>query len=200
MLVDITGDDRVEVVGESFYRAALTRIAATAGPSRVLSATLRPDPSNPYDRNAVRVEIDGELVGHVPRDLAGLIAGPIAELAREGPVTAKAELRGEPDSELGCGVVLWIEARRLGLVVEGDEEEGAPLDVPDMVSAMTKSVAGPADDRVVSEVVERRRATIERAVESWKTELIDLSGRNRLLYMRDLRAGPSLSTSRLGPP
>ena len=189
MSVDITGDDRIEVVGESFYRAALGRIAAAAGPSRVVSASLVPDPSNPYDRNAVRVEIEGELVGHLPRDLAALVARSIAELARQGPVTTKAELRGDPDSDLGCGVALWLEAGRLGLVVEDGEDEDSVFDVPDMVSAMVNPLAEGATGQLKSETVERRRPTVERAVESWKTELIDLSGRNRLLYMRDLRAG-----------
>jgi hypothetical protein len=189
MSVDITGDDRIEVVGESFYRAALKRIAAAGGTSRVLSATLRPEPSNPYDRNAVRVEIDGELVGHIPRDLAEMISGPVTELARDGPVTAKAELRGEGDSELGFGVVLWIEARRLGLAVEGDEDGTPDFDVPEMIGAMVESRGADADDPIADEAFGRRRAIVERAVESWKTELIDLSGRNRLLYMRDLRAG-----------
>ncbi|MBN9624391.1 MAG: hypothetical protein J0H06_15845, partial [Actinobacteria bacterium] len=189
MSVDITGDDRIEVVGESFYRAALGRIAAAAGPSRVVSASLVPDPSNPYDRNAVRVEIEGELVGHLPRDLAALVARSIAELARQGPVTTKAELRGDPDSDLGCGVALWLEAGRLGLVVEDGEDEDSVFDVPDMVSAMVNPLAEGATGQLKSETVERRRPTVERAVESWKTELIDLSGRNRLLYMRDLRGG-----------
>ena len=103
--------------------------------------------------------------------------------------------------ELGCGVVLWIEARRLGLVVEGDEDEELVLDVPDMVEAMLNPPAAAAEDRIKGEIVERRPATVERAVESWKTELIDLFGRNRLLYMRDLGAGIlAFSTSLRVPP
>jgi hypothetical protein len=189
MSVDITGDDRVEVVGESFYREALERVAAGAGPSRVVSAGLRPEPENPYDRNAVRVEIEGELVGHIPRDLAAMISDPVAELAKGGPVFAKAELRGEADSELGCGVVLWVDMRRLGLVVEDDEAGDAVFEAPEAVGAMLNAAPAPVRGKVDDEKAERRRSVVERAVESWKTELIDLSGRNRLLYMRDLRAG-----------
>ncbi len=35
----------------------------------------------------------------------------------------------------------------------------------------------------------QRRETIERAVERWKSDLIDLTARNRLLYFRDLQTG-----------
>jgi very-short-patch-repair endonuclease len=187
MAVDISGNDRIEVAGESFYRAALERIAAAGDPYRSLTAQLLPEPENPYDRNAVRVEIDGEKVGHLPRDLAALVAEALTQLAKSGPVTSRAELKGSPASEFGWGVVLSIDASRLGLVIEGEDEAGSVESVGPPVS----------DDRSVSPTVaattngrdEGRRDTIRRAVESWKTELIDLSGRNRLLYMRDLRAG-----------
>ena len=187
MPVDISGNDRIEVAGESFYRAGLERIAGAGDSSRPLTAHLRPDPDNPYDRNAVRVEIEGEMVGHLPRELAALVAGTLAELDRDGPVTGRAELRGSADSEFGWGVVLWIEAGQLNLVIEGDEahESGAEAGR----EGGSKRVASQPRDAAANGVDQRRRDTIERAVESWKTELIDLSGRNRLLYMRDLRAG-----------
>jgi len=39
---------------------------------------LVPEPTNPYDRNAVRVEcLDGRRVGYIPRHLAALIAAVI---------------------------------------------------------------------------------------------------------------------------
>jgi hypothetical protein len=31
---------------------------------------VRPEPDNPHDPNAVRVEVDGALVGYLPRDTA----------------------------------------------------------------------------------------------------------------------------------
>jgi very-short-patch-repair endonuclease len=184
MSVDISGNDRVDVAGESFYRAGLERIAAAGDPYRDLTAQFRPEPENPYDRNAVRVEIEGEMVGHLPRDLAALVSGSLSELSKTGPVTSRAELRGSAGSEFGWGVLLWIDAGRLGLVVEGQDESGSAEKVEPTGEATPISTDGKANG-----VDQGRRDTIERAVESWKTELIDLSGRNRLLYMRDLRAG-----------
>lgn len=186
MPVDISGEDRIEVAGESFYRAALDRLVVSGAQSRALAATLRPEPDNPYDRNAVRVEIDGEMVGHLPRELAALSAGQIAALIDGAPPTARAEIRGSGDSEFGVGVVLWIDLGRLGLAIEGEEEQASFVDgIP--LSSRPPRAAKPDDEPQA--VDPRRRETIERAIESWKTELIDLSGHNRLLYMRDLKAG-----------
>ncbi|HSS32388.1 MAG TPA: DUF4011 domain-containing protein [Solirubrobacterales bacterium] len=194
MSIDISGSDWVEVVGESFYRSALRRIAeGIDDDNRMRVATLIPEPTNPYDRHAVRVMIDEEQVGHLPKALAAIVAGQISELTRaDGEVTATAEVRGSADSELGCGVVLAMDLARLnaGLVDEGEEDSSLDLRLDESLvageepvpsAALAKEAHAP-DDRA-------RRQTIERAIEDWKTELIDLSGRNRLLYMRDLKTG-----------
>jgi hypothetical protein len=66
----LEGDELVEAVGESFYQPALlTQCGARPGdavrfPCR---ASLVAQPDNPYDRNAVAVQISGELVGHLAR-------------------------------------------------------------------------------------------------------------------------------------
>lgn len=64
---------RLNVVGESFYQDALKRVSQC--PPRgehgyECSAVLVPDPKNPHDKFAVRVEVNGELVGHLPRGSA----------------------------------------------------------------------------------------------------------------------------------
>jgi hypothetical protein len=51
-------------VGESQYQPALKR-AARAG--RICWATLLPEPDNPFDSNAVAVQIAGETVGYLAR-------------------------------------------------------------------------------------------------------------------------------------
>ena len=43
---------------------------------------------------------------------------------------------------------------------------------------------GPVDGQAVDE---RRAATVRRASDVWQRQLVDLSGRNRLLYYRDHR-------------
>lgn len=59
-----------EPVGEAHYQQALARLAGgrkedSANIETV--ATLVPEPTNPYDCNAVRVEVDGNLVAYMKR-------------------------------------------------------------------------------------------------------------------------------------
>ena len=78
MPFDISGSVQIEVVGESSYRSALRELAARTPGSQarlVYRATLACDPENPYDHNAVKVMIEGRQVGHLPRELAALVAG-----------------------------------------------------------------------------------------------------------------------------
>lgn len=64
-------DINVKVVGESHYQEALRRIAGRqAGDGFSLDgklARLVPEPDNPYDHLAVRIEIEGEKVGYLSR-------------------------------------------------------------------------------------------------------------------------------------
>ncbi len=73
MSIEGDGGYDLDVVGESYYQDALVRIAGphTEDGRRVkVSAVLYLEPDNPHDRNAIRVEINGETVGHVSRELA----------------------------------------------------------------------------------------------------------------------------------
>lgn len=59
------------VVGESHYQRALREIAGDHGDDAAdltTTAVLIPDDKNPHDNKAVRVEIDGRVVGHLSRD------------------------------------------------------------------------------------------------------------------------------------
>jgi hypothetical protein len=74
----------VEVVGESYRQEALASIAGPKGPDgkRVLTgATLRCEPDNPHDPNAIRVEVMGQHVGYVGRDAAGRVSRALQEHA-----------------------------------------------------------------------------------------------------------------------
>jgi hypothetical protein len=197
MPFDISGEDRIEVVGESFYRAALREVASGAPDGQGESgprhrATLVPEPSNQYDSNAVKIVVAGQQVGHLSREFASLAAAPLAELTRiHGPVEANAEFANF-DSEHGLGVVLRLDLAKLDVVAaggDGELEGSAPSsDIP-----QGSAVQPEVDEDEMAD----RRGVVERAVERWKTELIDLTARNRLLYMRDLRAG-TLSLDRAG--
>ncbi|MGE4338001.1 MAG: HIRAN domain-containing protein, partial [Pigmentiphaga sp.] len=66
------------VVGESHYQRNLAALAGGKTDESVELyglASLVPEPANPYDRNAVRVEINGLQVGHLSREDAATYQG-----------------------------------------------------------------------------------------------------------------------------
>src|SRR5260221_8102696 len=67
------GQDDLEVVGELAYQAVLWRLCGGTVGDRVrcdVVAVLVPEPTNPYDANAIAVQIDGQVVGYLPRAAA----------------------------------------------------------------------------------------------------------------------------------
>jgi hypothetical protein len=104
--VSLTGGFEVEVVGESNYQDALSSICggpAKEGHDHECTATLRAEASNPYDPNAIRIEIDGHLVGYLNRQAAKFFKPTADRLASQGQVgTCAARIvggwdRGEGD-------------------------------------------------------------------------------------------------------
>ncbi len=71
-LVPLLSTGSVEVVGESYYQPALR--AAARGRSGweapPVAAVLVPEPRNPHDEHAVRVDVNGRTVGYLPRGIA----------------------------------------------------------------------------------------------------------------------------------
>jgi hypothetical protein len=105
--VALRGGFDVEVVGESNYQEALERACGGRQRDGVdfdCIATLRHEPTNPYDPNAIRVEVDGLLVGYLNRHAAKAFR-PVAErLAQQGQVgTCAARIAGgwDRDGDLG---------------------------------------------------------------------------------------------------
>lgn len=82
----------LEVVGESNYQEALKGLAGgrkrEEGVEIHTTATLVPEPSNPYDPNAIKVQIDGKLVGYIPRQVAKVLQPIIQKLAEHGEIGA----------------------------------------------------------------------------------------------------------------
>ncbi|MGH3072073.1 MAG: hypothetical protein ACRDNB_07360 [Gaiellaceae bacterium] len=73
-----TGDETLEVVGESNYQEALWKIVGGRRLERVrhdVAAVLLPEPDNQFDANAIKVLIDGNVVGYLSRQDA-LAYGP----------------------------------------------------------------------------------------------------------------------------
>lgn len=109
----------VEVVGEGSYQGTLERIAegrTEDGPRvRDHTALLMPEPTNPYDPNAVRVVIgSGGTVGYLSRENAVAYRPLIDRLAAAGKfVACRACLSGGwdrgPDDRGSFGVRLFID-------------------------------------------------------------------------------------------
>lgn len=66
------GEFEFEIVGESFYQSALAALASSYDQvslkNSVFKAMLVPDDNNKYDKQAVRVDINGLTVGHLSKD------------------------------------------------------------------------------------------------------------------------------------
>ncbi|MFZ5855105.1 MAG: HIRAN domain-containing protein [Chloroflexota bacterium] len=90
----------LDVVGESHYHADLAGLMAALRPDPDASevwtaARLVREPQNQYDRNAVRVEIHGRLVGHLSREDAEDIQRWIKKVERrQQPAYVLARLGG----------------------------------------------------------------------------------------------------------
>jgi hypothetical protein len=110
----LDGDELVDAVGESFYQPALLRQCharkgdAVRFPCR---AYLVAQQDNPYDRNAVAVQIGGQLVGHLSRSVAPRWQPLVQELAARGyAATCEAMIagRGRDGETDNLGVFLHL--------------------------------------------------------------------------------------------
>ncbi|WP_211242017.1 HIRAN domain-containing protein [Roseivivax halodurans] len=80
-------------MGESHYQAALIGLVvpnSRYGVDIEAVARIARDPSNPHDSNAVKVTIEGRLVGHLPRDQAERVS---AQMAEDGIAAANCRAR-----------------------------------------------------------------------------------------------------------
>jgi hypothetical protein len=106
----------VEVVGESYHQDELLALTGGrrtwSGAHREVLARLVPDDDDRFDPLAVKVVIEGRLVGHVPRAAARRYRPSIAEAIRAaGVATCRGEIRGgwERSGDVGWfGVVLHL--------------------------------------------------------------------------------------------
>ena len=109
------GDIRVDVVGESHYQPAI-RAACNWKPGADTLfdcvAELVPEPTNPYDRNAIKVTIDGTCVGHLSRQDAVTLGPAVREaIKRQGSGMCRAVIAGRANSDTdNLGVFLHLDA------------------------------------------------------------------------------------------
>jgi len=102
------------ISGESHYKDALT---ALAGPPRdegylipVKVAIIR-EPTNTYDSNAFRAEVDGRHIGYLARHIAAQLSGPLDAVGC-GRFEVCGILRGGSEDAPNIGVHVWL-GRRL---------------------------------------------------------------------------------------
>jgi hypothetical protein len=113
--VERFGDIQVDVVGESHYQPAI-RTACNWKPGADTlfdcMAELVPEPTNPYDRNAIKVTIDGACVGHLSRQDAVTLGPAIREtIKRQGSGMCRAVIAGRANSDTdNLGVFLHLDA------------------------------------------------------------------------------------------
>lgn len=93
--VEGPGSFAVDVVGVSRRQDALAALVARHGRSgrtTTVDARLVLEDANPHDANAVRVELDGELVGYLSRENARRFRADLAAVGRPS-VTVRCQAR-----------------------------------------------------------------------------------------------------------
>jgi hypothetical protein len=121
------GDEPLEVVGESGYQDALWTIVGGRRRESVryeTEAVLEPEPDNPYDPNAIKVLVDGNLIGYLSRDDAATYLPGLLRLMEESPtgrVALEAQIVGGGPRRDGIGylgVFLDHDPADFGLAVQ----------------------------------------------------------------------------------
>jgi len=92
------GDFAYDIVGEASYQAGI--LSVLGGPLGIEGANLQktavivPEPENKYDQNAMRVFIDGVLVGYLARDDAAEMVEELESLQSVAVVVCEALVVG----------------------------------------------------------------------------------------------------------
>jgi hypothetical protein len=105
------------VIGESYYQHHLIQLAGEHGKQSAcvdVVALLLPEPTNQYDKNAVRILIQGETVGFIPKEHCKTYLRRLTalKLSRTSPTTCDAQIMGgfigKDGKRTSYGVVLNI--------------------------------------------------------------------------------------------
>lgn len=118
----------VAIVGESNYQEAINAACGVPVEEPVrfeCVAVLSPEPTNPYDPNAVKVEIGGRLVGYLKRSDAvayGQVVKDGAALGWYVGCEATINGHGAGGETLNRGVVLYLPAAGTFTVVPAEPD------------------------------------------------------------------------------
>lgn len=128
------GVESLEVVGEARYQDALWEVCGATRGQRVreaIVAVLVPEPDNPYDHNAIAVQIEGHVVGYLSReDAVGYGPGIRSLMARYGAVVAlEGVIAGGGHRDDGPGYLgVWLDHDPRDFGLPGREEPALPGD------------------------------------------------------------------------
>ena len=103
------------VAGESYRQPALSGLLSAGGP---YLATLVPEPTNPHDKKAVKVIVNGQHVGYLKRETARQFGQAIA--TAEAPVQCPATIY--PPEPPNTNVAVTLDFSTVYALVEGDDE------------------------------------------------------------------------------
>lgn len=122
---EVVSEEMVNVVGESNYQPAIRKACGWEPGTDThfeCFAELVPEPTNRYDSNAVRVDIDGACVGYLSRADAVELGPAINEaLAEHGSGLVRAVIAGRAVGETdNLGVFLHL---RIGREIVPDDAD-----------------------------------------------------------------------------
>jgi hypothetical protein len=110
----------IETAGESHHAAAIEHfflsIGRTEGGVTTTEAVLLPEPTNPFDRHAVKVTVDGHHIGYVPADLSPKVSAELGRLPRGSIAIMPARVWGRLRPEQ------WYARVTLGYDIEPEPE------------------------------------------------------------------------------
>jgi hypothetical protein len=167
-----------DIVGESFHLPAIHGIAKTRGGvgQHTVDAVVKAEPSNKADPKAIRVEIDGNLVGYVAREKTSLFRPLLARVAQNGKtLVLAAELYyGKDYDDEFVGSVRLDVPDDLALVVPANQvppgaalwPKGAKVQVtvnPEATSDVMSVLSNAYQDQKVAVHCELRAAQDEKA-------------------------------------
>jgi len=106
----LPGRETLEVVGESHYQEDLWELAGGRSVDRIrcaVTAVLVPEPENEHDSNAVKVLIEGRLVGYLSREDAVAYVPGLQRLRanHESPIALMGQIVGGGPREDGLGML-----------------------------------------------------------------------------------------------
>ena len=162
----LPGDVEVQVSGETFHAEAIRQADRDGPRGGPHVAVLVLDPGNPHDHSAIAVFVNGFLVGHLSREIAGAVqpsliaftAAPAmtgcGAAARSVLAAAEAQ-RSEADTDYERGATRWPQVERAFLQAIRQLELARDPLVADAWAGLARSVRyqkGRRDDRITAAV------------------------------------------------